>query len=161
MVHWAQRNTFGANPVFKRTASPPLNLGVRPHVQDSDLLKSLRALVVSLHKPETRGNQNELRHHLHQHFWEFGRSGATYTREQTLEEFSSEPQTYQVWSQEYRLQLLSKDIALLTYRSAHIESDGRLTRHTNRSSVWQYSEDRWLLRFHQGTPTSAFVRDAT
>ncbi|WP_445083050.1 nuclear transport factor 2 family protein [Candidatus Nitrotoga sp. BS] len=129
-------------------------------MQDSDLLNSLRALEVSLHKPETRGDPNELGHHLHQRFREFGRSGATYTREQTLEEFSSEPQAYHVWSQEFQLQLLSQDIALLTYRSAHIESDGQLTRHTNRSSVWQYLEGRWLLRFHQGTPTSAFTQGA-
>ena len=39
-----------------------------------------------------------------------------------------------------------------------MNSDGDLFRHTFRSSLWQRMQHGWQLRFHQGTPTSAFVQ---
>jgi hypothetical protein len=49
---------------------------------------------------------------------------------------------------------LGSEIALLTYRSAHLLPDGSLTDHTLRSSLWSCSEVGWQLRFHQGTPAA-------
>jgi hypothetical protein len=128
-------------------------------VQHADLLQTLRALEVSLHQHDTRCDRKALGHLLHPRFWEFGRSGAVYTREQTLDEFSEEPPSYRVWSQDFRLELLCETVALLTYKSAHIDPDGQLGRHTHRASNWQLSGVRWLLRFHQGTPAGAFLQD--
>lgn len=38
---------------------------------------------------------------------------------------------------------------------------GLLERHTLRSSVWKHMPAGWLVMFHQGTPTEAFVQNAT
>jgi len=55
---------------------------------------------------------------------------------------------------------LSEGLALLTYRSASIGRDGELADHAHRSSLWELTENGWRMRFHQGTPTASFVRNA-
>jgi hypothetical protein len=125
------------------------------------LLDTLRTLEVTLHQPEVRSNSERLDRLLHERFRELGRSGQIYTKAEILSEFTREPQTYEVWSQDFQVEPLSEDVALLTYRSAHINSAGELERHTNRMSLWQLTERGWQMRFHQGTPTEAFQRDVT
>lgn len=125
------------------------------------LSEVLRELETRLHQPGIRRDRAALGALLHPCFHEFGRSGDTFTREQTLAEFDEQPQSYEIWAQSYEVQELTQDLALLTYKSAHLNSEGQLERYTNRSSLWQLTQDRWLLRFHQGTPTHAFDKDAT
>jgi hypothetical protein len=125
------------------------------------LLDTLRTLEVELHQPEVRSDRRRLDRLLHERFREFGRSGRAYTKAEILSEFSHEQQTYEVWSQDFKLEPLSECLALLTYRSAHISIDGELEQHTNRASLWQLTERGWQMLFHQGTPTDAFPRDAT
>src|SRR5262245_49039255 len=125
------------------------------------LLETLRSLEMALHQPEVRGDRGRLDALLHARFREFGRSGRTYEKREVLDEFSGQPQTYKVWSQEYRVESLAEDVALLTYKSAHIGNDGSLERHTNRSSLWVQTESGWQMLFHQGTPTGPFPRHAT
>jgi hypothetical protein len=57
-----------------------------------------------------------------------------------------------VASDGFALVELGPEVALLTYRSAHIESGKGLVNHTLRSSVWVQSSLGWQLRYHQGTP---------
>jgi hypothetical protein len=126
-----------------------------------ELLANLRALEVGLHRRDTRADPKVLGALLHPDFREFGRSGATFTRESTLAEFAEARQASAIWSQDYAIDLLAEGLALVTYRTAHVDAEGRLDRHTNRSSLWQWAEGRWLLRFHQGTPTQPFERATT
>ena len=109
-----------------------------------------------LHNPAVRADALALAELLHPQFREFGRSGTTYTREQVLAEFARTPQAYAVWSQDYAVEELAPDLALLTYRSAHINQSGGLERFTLRASLWQSGPGGWRIRFHQGTPTEAF-----
>ena len=125
------------------------------------LLDTLRTLEVALHQSAVRSDPRKLDRLLHDRFREFGRSGRIYTKAEIVTEFAYQPQTYEVWSQDFRVEPLSESLALLTYRSAHINSDGELARHTNRSSLWQLTEDGWQMLFHQGTPTDAFLGDTT
>lgn len=125
------------------------------------LLETLRTLELALHQPEVRRDRARLNALLHTRYREFGRSGRIYEKHEVLDEFSERPQTYKVWSQEYRAESLAKDVALLTYKSAHIGDDGSLERHSNRSSLWLRTENGWQILFHQGTPTDPFPRDAT
>ena len=57
---------------------------------------------------------------LHDSFLEFGRSGSTYTKNEILELLSREKGGLRVWSQDYALQNVEGNTALLTYRSAHV-----------------------------------------
>ena len=54
----------------------------------------------------------------------------------------------------FALRRLAEDVALLTYRSAHLLGDGTLDRFSRRASVWQCKGLSWQMRFHQGTPTA-------
>jgi len=57
-----------------------------------------------------------------------------------------------VHAERFELANLSREIALLTYSSAHIGAGGELYRRTLRSSLWVADEAGWRIRFHQGTP---------
>jgi hypothetical protein len=78
-----------------------------------------------------------------------------------LTEFSQASSPGVIWSQDYVLVKLDENFALLTYKSAHVDANGQLSRHTLRSSLWQKMQNGWQMRFHQGTPTDAFPKTAT
>ena len=96
----------------------------------SDLRELLCQLETELHLTATRRNQVRLQELLHPNFEEFGRSGRRYSRDEVLHEFVTER------AQDFELTELNEEVALLTYRSAHVDSVGNLYRHTLRSFVW-------------------------
>lgn len=125
------------------------------------LLESLKSLEVSLHDPEIRSRFESMVELLHPSFREIGRSGTSYTREDILAHVSGAGhQQSAIWAQDFELEVLSADVALLVYRSAHLAENGELERHTNRSSLWQFIDGRWKMRFHQGTATQPFEKHA-
>ena len=119
---------------------------------------TLKQLEIELHQPEVRADRKKLEALLHDAFRECGRSGRLYTREEILEDLCGEIASPLIWSQDFSATELSDDIVLLTYKSAHIESDGALTSHAFRSSLWQLTGGGWKMRFHQGTDIEAFER---
>jgi hypothetical protein len=124
------------------------------------LLSILRELECELHQLECRRNRERLAQLLAPDFREFGRSGASYTRDHMLTSLPSDLQTPQIYAQDFAVNLLSDSIALLTYRSAHVNALGELGRHTNRSSIWRLESSDWQMVFHQGTPTEPFEQNA-
>ena len=130
-------------------------------MERSVLLEALRKLEVSLHDPRVRASADQFGAHLHPAFREFGRSGGSYTREEIIASVAGELAPYEIWSQDFELEVISEGLALLTYRSAHVAEQGELEHHTNRAPLWQQTESGWKIRFHQGTPTCVFERSAT
>lgn len=129
---------------------------------DTDsLLQHLHELEVALHQPELRRDPARLDELLHESFTEFGRSGRSYKRADILEFLRLEVTANPVWSQEFTVAEIAEGIALLTYKSAYVDADGELCRHTLRSSLWQRTARGWQMRFHQGTPTDAFAKKST
>ena len=126
----------------------------------SALLDTLRKLEVETHQPHVRADPRKLELFLHPNFFEVGRSGALYSRDSVLAEFTHRPPFYRVWAQDFQIESVTEGLALLTYRSAHIADDGALDRHTLRTSLWQSTAQGWQLRFHQGTPSAAFEKRA-
>jgi hypothetical protein len=127
----------------------------------ASLLSTLRELECELHQPKCRSDRDRLAQLLAPDFREFGRSGATYRREDTLALLPLETEVPQIHAQDFAVYPLSDSIVLLTYRSAHVNSSGELFRHTNRSSIWRFDSTGWQMVFHQGTPTDPFDRPAT
>jgi len=125
------------------------------------LLDTLRKLEVEMHQPQVRADDRKLGRLLHPDFFEVGRSGALYSRGSVLAEFSNQPPSYRVWSQDFQMEPLTEALVLLTYRSAHVADDGTLERHTQRASLWQSTAQGWQLRFHQGTPMAPSEKRAT
>ena len=119
-------------------------------------LQQLRDLEIELHRTETRQNRSRMESLLHPDFVELARSGRRYSRNEVLEEFEGGRAMEPVHAQDFELAALFPEIALLTYRSAHISPTGDLFRHSLRSSLWIETPGGWRIRFHQGTPTEAF-----
>ncbi len=118
------------------------------------LLNKLRALEEQLHRNETRCNPQRLNELFHPEFEEIGRSGRHYDRTAIMSEISEEEELPPVRATNYSITVITHDVALLTYQSAHIDSVGEPYRHTLRSSLWVQNKAGWQLRFHQGTPTN-------
>jgi hypothetical protein len=125
-------------------------------MQDELLLQTLRSLEVEMHQPHVRGDRAKMAKLLHPDFLEIGRSGAIYTRADVLDEFAQNPPAYTVWSRDFAVTQIAPQLAVLIYRSAHIDAAGGLERHTIRTSIWQNTEQGWQVRFHQGTPCEGF-----
>jgi hypothetical protein len=105
-----------------------------------------RQLEESLWRHETRYDRDYLRQVLHPDFFEFGRSGRAWSRDDTL---ASAPGAIDARLADFAVHRLGDDAVLVTYTSyvRHEQVDvGR------RSSVWVRAGSSWQLRFHQGTP---------
>ncbi len=130
-------------------------------MRDDNLLSHLRDLEIALHQPKVRSDARRLEELLHDSFLEIGRSGRRYSKADLLRELPSEQVSGEAWSQEFSVAEIGAGVALLTYKSAYVAMDGKMSRYTLRSSIWQRTESGWRMRFHQGTPTEAFAKDMT
>jgi hypothetical protein len=119
------------------------------------------SLETRLHLPEVRADKAQLEELLHADFFEIGRSGTSYYRSDIIEQLLNQKKHGGIWAQDFALCMPAYSVALLVYKSAHIDAQGELSMHAQRSSMWQYDELGWQLRFHQGTPTGAFAKDET
>jgi hypothetical protein len=120
----------------------------------TSLLDTLRSLEVELHHPGVRCNRERLEQLLTEDFFEVGRSGRQYTRSTVIGFLLNENSQPDVQSDDFNVAELADSVALLTYRSAHIEANGQLLNHTLRASIWVNLDGRWRVRYHQGTPAA-------
>jgi hypothetical protein len=119
---------------------------------DQETLAELSALEESLWRAETRFDDELMDKTFAPDFFEFGRSGRTYTRDEMLfrqSGFSEINATLPLPN--FRARYLADDVAQVTYVS-EVVYDGRKEL-GNRSSIWSRIDGTWKLRFHQGTPT--------
>lgn len=100
-------------------------------------------------REETRFDMAFMERALAPDFFEFGRSGRTYTRRQILD-FPRESIAARLPLEDFRVRLLDVNTAQLTYNSKVRYQD--VLEYGRRSSIWSRSGNTWVLRFHQGTP---------
>jgi hypothetical protein len=105
--------------------------------------EALGALERAMWASETRGDREWMHQHLAPEFTEFGYSGRTFTRADTLGEVIG---SIDATLTDLSVRALGRDTALVTYRSVQPRGPA------NRASVWRRADGRWLLAFHQGTP---------
>jgi hypothetical protein len=86
---------------------------------------------------------------LAEEFVEFGSSGRQFTKTQIVAALQAETPV-QITAPEFKVQLLSLQVALVTYR-AQRHSDPPVN--SLRSSIWLQREEQWQMVFHQGTLT--------
>ena len=106
-------------------------------------VQTLSALEWAMWANETRGDREWMDLHLAPEFSEFGYSGRTHTRHDTLGQSIGSIDATLI---DLTIRPLGRDVALVTYRSVQPRGTG------NRASVWRRADGRWLLSFHQGTP---------
>jgi hypothetical protein len=64
----------------------------------------------------------------------------------------AEQRPLRIVAEDFHVAFLAADVALVTYRSAHVEPGGALTDPALRCSVWRRTQQGWQVRYHQGTP---------
>lgn len=116
------------------------------------------ALEEELHDPSVRTRPEVVNRLLADAFFEFGRSGGAYGKQDCLEALASEPveaRAVQRIGGDYALRQLAPHLVLLTYKSTVTDPGSGEQKHTHRASIWALLEGRWQMTFHQGTPTGA------
>jgi hypothetical protein len=113
---------------------------------DLDLLQRLEE---DLWRPEVRFARARIERLIAPDFFEYGRSGRAYSREDIL---AAKPEHFeaQLPLRDFDARLLALDTAQLTYNSA-VRYDGEWLL-SRRSSIWTRDGGGWRLRFHQATP---------
>jgi hypothetical protein len=107
-------------------------------------------LETSLHKKEIRNSREKVSELLADDFIEFGKSGGTYSKQDTLESLENETEDLHIAVCNFRAVELSPTVILVTYTTEmHVNDTSRVS--TNRSSIWILRENKWQMIFHQGT----------
>lgn len=114
-----------------------------------NLLSMLIQLETELHHPGLPTSPQRLEDLLHPQFFEVGKSGLRYSRQQVVAYLSQLTEAPVVTASDYEVHPLGPDCVLLTYSSTHM--DGRSTIDVLRSSIWQRTALGWQLFYHQGT----------
>jgi hypothetical protein len=109
----------------------------------------LRQLEESLWREETRFDRGYMEGVLAADFFEFGRSGRVFTRDESLK-FVAQPIGARLPLADFAVHRVSSDAYLVTYVSE--VTIGEEVEHATRSSLWLRTPEGWNLRFHQGTP---------
>lgn len=110
----------------------------------------LRDLEESLWRSETRFNPEYMERILASDFFEFGRSGRVYQRQDTLNVPSLAVIHAKLPLNSFQAKLIADGIALITYISEVLYGD--VIECANRSSLWCETPHGWQIKFHQGTP---------
>jgi len=114
--------------------------------EDRDVLQRLEE---ELWREETRFDLHRMNEVIAEDFFEFGRSGRYYRREDTLA-IKPGPIAAILPLPNLKMRLLTPDVVQVTYNSA-VTYNG-VVEHARRSSIWTRTSSGWQLRFHQGTP---------
>ena len=112
----------------------------------------IRQLEERLLQPHVRQAAGDVAELLADDFMEFGSSGRIFTKPQIIESLQQESPT-RLALREFRARTLAPGVVLVTYRAVRQgESEEKLA-YSLRSSIWRWSEGRWQMMFHQGTPS--------
>jgi hypothetical protein len=111
--------------------------------------ETLERLEEELWREETRFDRHRVSELLANDFFEFGRSGRVYQKQDTIAVTRQQIEAV-LPLPGFHVRLLDENIAQVTYNSA-VTDDG-VVEHARRSSIWSRTIDGWVLRFHQGTP---------
>ena len=110
--------------------------------------RELELLEEDLWRAETRFDKEWMEAVLAPGFFEYGRSGRVYGRDDTLG-IAARPIDALLPLRNFTARLLGPDMVHVTYNSVETyESEEQVA---NRSSIWSRTEDGWRLLFHQAT----------
>lgn len=116
----------------------------------NELFEQLVSKEQELHKFEVRSNASKLSSLLTPGFNEFSSSGKVLSREDVLNRLPTVDDKSKIESSNFKLVHLSQDLAVITYFSKRIDSDGASLQFL-RNSVWKNNNGEWQMEFHQGT----------
>ena len=97
---------------------------------------------------------------LHDDFEELASSGEYCNKGDAIEWLIREDDSISWSLTDFRMRLLSGDVALASYCACKRDLDSNMTKFSMRTSIWQKVEDRWMLRYHQGTNCKPLENDS-
>lgn len=109
-----------------------------------DLRQTLFALETALVSTDPAGIDGGLPSLIADDFLEFGASGRTWDVATTRRTLAGGAPAGPVELLDFAIDELAPGVVLTTYRLGE-------PRPSNRSSIWMHRDDRWQMRFHQGT----------
>lgn len=118
-------------------------------MENLELKEYLYLLEERLLHPGVRKSVYELDVLLADDFVEFGGSGRTFDKQQTIDGLANEA-IIQMTLRDFKVKQLAANVALTTFRVLKHED----MKVSLRSSIWKLKEDQWQMVFHQGTPTA-------
>ncbi|MBO6558779.1 MAG: nuclear transport factor 2 family protein [Pseudomonadales bacterium] len=95
--------------------------------------------------PKVRADGDALGALLANDFFEIGKSGRRWSRDEILEALPEESPIGEARITSFEVMALGEGTSLVSY---DLELGGSITR---RSSIWQKIDNSWRIRFHQGT----------
>lgn len=120
-----------------------------------DLLLKIVQYEQQLHRLQIRRQKAAIEKLLHRDFFEIGRSGKRYDRQQVINSLLAETVEQNIGSDQYALTPTGSAMLLLTYRTYVLSAGGEKLQRTLRTSLWvntSKNDDNWQMLFHQGTP---------
>jgi hypothetical protein len=114
--------------------------------EDKETLESLEQ---ELWRAETLLNKPRMSEIIAEDFFEFGKTGQFYERQDLLSA-TFQPTDSVPPKPEFHVRLLSETIAQITYDSSSTQNG--IVEHARRCSLWSRTDNSWVLRYHQGTP---------
>lgn len=114
---------------------------------ESERHERIRACELLLLDPGVRADRMRVTELLHPDFIEVGRSGRHWSRTTIVESLQASPPAPTPDTSEWSFIALSDALTLVSYLLK--DHSGAVSRH---SSLWDTSDDRPVMRFHQGTP---------
>jgi hypothetical protein len=128
--------------------------GGQHHMEaDAALVRLLRDLEERLLRSDVRRSPTALGDLLADDFVEFGSSGRVFDKQQIIDALHQESARSPRSVLDFRTSVLGPRVVLATYRLSW--SDGEVSQHSLRSSIWKLVGERWQMIFHQGTPSRA------
>lgn len=101
--------------------------------------------------PAVRKSKEAMAHILDPEFREIGASAQVFSYNETLDTLAQESDFTPYKVTDFHLEILSPDIALVTYEIPARECKGVMKPGSRRSSIWALTNGEWRLKFHQGT----------
>ncbi len=117
--------------------------------QTIPLFDHLKLLESKLLEPGIRKSEEALSELIHDDFIEYGSSGKIYDKSLVIS-FLKNTQGEKFSVENFYVQQLSDDVALVTYNALKEKNDGTKIS-SLRSSIWRLNNEKWQIIFHQGT----------
>ena len=119
-------------------------------MKTENLTEHIKQLETQLLSPDVRKNPVELDKLIDDEYIEIGKSGRIWTKKTVIDALRIEQNT-KINITDFRLRLISDNIALVTYSAYQNPSSDNPGIKSLRSSVWKMSGSMWRIIFHQGT----------